>query len=81
MPTYQGSGAEVRKGDVVRLAPVYRYGNLNDRDGTVVRVAHDGSWVDVRFYVGPGSLFPEIDTRTRRIPTHRLNLVRRAEGK
>ncbi len=79
---YQGTGEEVRKGDTVRLSPPYdrRYGDIGKLDGVIVCMARDGTWVDVRYYTGPGSIFPEIDHTTRRIPTERLRLVHRAEG-
>ncbi len=69
---YQGTGEEVRKGDTVR----WRVGH-DELQGVIVRMARDGSWVDVRYYTGPGSIFPEIDHTTRRVPTHRLHRVRR----
>ena len=80
-PKYQASGAEVRNGDVVHVAPnwVHFYGRIGKIDGKIVRRSRDGTWVDVEFYTGPGSIFPEIVTTHRRIPTHRLNLVRREE--
>ena len=55
---YQRTGAEVKKGDVVR----WRQGR-DELQGEIVRLARDGSWCDVRYYTGPGSIFPEIDHR------------------
>ncbi len=62
---YQGTGEEVHKGDRVRLSPPYdaRYGSLGTLDGVIARLARDGTWVDVRYYTGPGTIFPEIDPR------------------
>ncbi len=71
---YYGTGEAVRTGDVVR----WRQGR-DELQGEIARRAKDDAWCDVRYYTGPGSLYPEIDHATRRVSTFRLHLVRRAE--